>query len=279
MSVGGHQTWWNQQLEAHSAGACTFVHGRRLCTQLINGSLLVPLLWPAGSEMSPSTFSFNFSLSAFGRVAVVFAFGKMLKLVSHIGLMSFEDGVREEKWIFVSVFTLETVCAHHTEYKWRTFFHLGKTWHCKTEEAGAIKKGNWLWCCCRQYVLTASNVLMWYCLMQCFMLWNGGVLFTVITLCLPSLYVVHTKGANFVLFCFCTKVLPVYIYVNRIFGLTFLKLMLHWEALNHLMCIFIPPFFKWDLSFIVFNISAVSFTFNSNEGKCFNLGSLNISAV
>ena len=54
---------------------------------------------------------------------------------------------------------------------------LGKTWHCKTEEAGAIKKGNWLWCCCRQYVFTASNVLMlWYCFMQCFMLWNGGVL-------------------------------------------------------------------------------------------------------
>lgn len=110
MSVGGHQAWWNQQLEAHSAGTCTFVHGRQLCAQLINGSPLVPLLWPAGSEISPSTFSFNFSLSAFGRVAIVFAFGKMLKLMSHVGVRWCERG---EMNFCVFFYTGNCVCPPH----------------------------------------------------------------------------------------------------------------------------------------------------------------------
>jgi len=102
-------TAWSTQMGVISC-TCTFVHGRQLCAQLINGSPLVPLLWPAGSEISPSTFSFNFSLSAFGRVAIVFAFGKMLKLMSHVGVRWCERG---EMNFCVCFYAGNCVCPPH----------------------------------------------------------------------------------------------------------------------------------------------------------------------
>lgn len=120
------------------------------------------------------------------------------------------DGVREEKWTFVPVFTLETVSAHHTEYKWWTFLHLGKNmalqdWRSRSNKERKLTMMLLQAVCfyCKQCV----NVVILLYAMFYVVKWRSP--FTAITLCLPSLYVVHPKGANFV---FVQKnVLPVYI--------------------------------------------------------------------
>lgn len=71
--------------------------------------------------------------------------------------MSFTDSVKEKKRTLVPVFTWKLCVSIRLSEK-LTFLYLGKTWYHKTEEA--VKKGNWLWCCCRQYVITVNSMQM-----------------------------------------------------------------------------------------------------------------------